>query len=222
MLWRSEWLFAVESHCGSQMGAQILICRNEAEKCLIEASINSLRISIKVWCCICGLTLRTLSSKRHPDWLHVLTKTKFHQSFQLLNCRLLLWFHPKQFSLQFYWGCRKLQVWRIFNTLWWYAIGPWEFCQTGAAHIGHMLLPSGEASRWAWKYIGQEVLTLFINASRVLSSPSSQTCAGRITCAISCINTLWLVIVQRNYAIIPSSAIRILTSCLPGYGCALW
>jgi actin related protein 2/3 complex subunit 4 len=26
----------------------ILICRNEAEKCLIEASINSLRISIKV------------------------------------------------------------------------------------------------------------------------------------------------------------------------------
>ena len=27
---------------------QILICRNEAEKCLIESSINSLRISIKV------------------------------------------------------------------------------------------------------------------------------------------------------------------------------
>lgn len=27
---------------------QILICRNEAEKCLIETSVNSLRISIKV------------------------------------------------------------------------------------------------------------------------------------------------------------------------------
>lgn len=27
---------------------QILICRNEAEKCLIETSINSLRISLKV------------------------------------------------------------------------------------------------------------------------------------------------------------------------------
>lgn len=27
---------------------QVLICRNEAEKCLIETSINSLRISIKV------------------------------------------------------------------------------------------------------------------------------------------------------------------------------
>ncbi|KAK2643998.1 hypothetical protein Ddye_019193 [Dipteronia dyeriana] len=27
---------------------QVLICRNEAEKCLIEASINSLRISLKV------------------------------------------------------------------------------------------------------------------------------------------------------------------------------
>jgi hypothetical protein len=48
-------------------------------------------------------------------WLHVLTKTKFHQSFQLLNCRLHLRFHPKQFALQFYWGCLKLQVWRIFK-----------------------------------------------------------------------------------------------------------
>jgi len=27
---------------------------------------------------------------------------------------------------------------------------------------------------------------------------------------------------KRNYAIIPSSAVRILTWCLPGYGCALW
>jgi actin related protein 2/3 complex subunit 4 len=27
---------------------QVLICRNEAEKCLIETSINSLRISLKV------------------------------------------------------------------------------------------------------------------------------------------------------------------------------
>lgn len=27
---------------------QVLICRNEAEKCLIETSINSLRISMKV------------------------------------------------------------------------------------------------------------------------------------------------------------------------------
>lgn len=122
-------------------------------------------------------------------------------------------------STEVAWNCKYGE---FFNTLWWYAIGSWEFCQTGAAHIGHMLLPSGEASRWARKHIGQEVLTLFINASRVLSSPSSQTCAGRITCAISCINTLWLVIVQRNYAIIPSSAIRILAWCLPGYGCALW
>jgi hypothetical protein len=122
-------------------------------------------------------------------------------------------------STEVAWNCKYGE---FFNTSWWYAIGSWEFCQTGAAHIGHILLPSGEASRWARKYIGQEVLTLFINASRVLSSPSSQTCAGRITYAISCINTLWLVIVQRNYAIIPSSAIRILTWCLPGYGCALW
>lgn len=28
--------------------SQVLICRNEAEKCLIETSINSLRISLKV------------------------------------------------------------------------------------------------------------------------------------------------------------------------------
>jgi hypothetical protein len=27
---------------------QVLICRNEAEKCLIETSINSIRISMKV------------------------------------------------------------------------------------------------------------------------------------------------------------------------------
>lgn len=27
---------------------QVVICRNEAEKCLIETSINSLRISLKV------------------------------------------------------------------------------------------------------------------------------------------------------------------------------
>uniref|UniRef100_A0A7I4DF03 Actin related protein 2/3 complex subunit 4 n=1 Tax=Physcomitrium patens TaxID=3218 RepID=A0A7I4DF03_PHYPA len=32
--------------CSDMM--QILICRNESEKCLIESSINSLRISIKV------------------------------------------------------------------------------------------------------------------------------------------------------------------------------
>lgn len=30
------------------LSLQVLICRNEAEKCLIETSINSLRISIKV------------------------------------------------------------------------------------------------------------------------------------------------------------------------------
>lgn len=31
-----------------QLLSQVLICRNEAEKCLIETSINSLRISLKV------------------------------------------------------------------------------------------------------------------------------------------------------------------------------
>lgn len=35
-----------------QLTFQILICRNEAEKCLIETSINSLRISLKVSCCM--------------------------------------------------------------------------------------------------------------------------------------------------------------------------
>ena len=31
-----------------KLSFQVLICRNEAEKCLIETSINSLRISLKV------------------------------------------------------------------------------------------------------------------------------------------------------------------------------
>lgn len=43
---------------------QILICRNEAEKCLIESSINSLRISIKVSAfslnVSCGITLNIM------------------------------------------------------------------------------------------------------------------------------------------------------------------
>ncbi|MBA0764673.1 hypothetical protein Gotri_013997 [Gossypium trilobum] len=37
------WIFLICS-----LAMQVLICRNEAEKCLIETSINSLRISLKV------------------------------------------------------------------------------------------------------------------------------------------------------------------------------
>ncbi|KAL8162840.1 hypothetical protein V2J09_014329 [Rumex salicifolius] len=41
------WFTYVKLPCEA-IGINILICRNEAEKCLIETSINSLRISLKV------------------------------------------------------------------------------------------------------------------------------------------------------------------------------
>ncbi|XP_039133290.1 actin-related protein 2/3 complex subunit 4-like [Dioscorea cayenensis subsp. rotundata] len=44
----SRRIGATQSHKNKKHLLQILICRNEAEKCLIETSINSVRVSIKV------------------------------------------------------------------------------------------------------------------------------------------------------------------------------
>lgn len=48
---------------------QVLICRNEAEKCLIETSINSLRISLKVNL-ILTLAFPSITYKR-SFWWHI-------------------------------------------------------------------------------------------------------------------------------------------------------